>query len=99
MSQPISGSILTCLRGTICVATLCAASAAMAQTSSSDQKERLVAAIEAAGCIVNELNHAAILAAANLSPEQGSVIVNQMMDVGEAEPFGNDLRLKTAGCP
>lgn len=30
--------------------------------------------------------------------EQGSVIANQMMDVGEAEPFGDDLRLTTAAC-
>lgn len=99
MSEPFLGSVLICLRGTICAGTYFAASAAMAQTSSSDQKERLVAAIEAAGCIVNELNQATILVAADLSPDQGSVIVNQMMDVGEAEPFGDDLRLRTAGCP
>lgn len=71
----------------------------MADTDFESQKQRLVAAIEAAGCIVHENNHAAILQAANLTPEQGRAIVTQMMDRGEAEPLDDDLRLKTSGCP
>ncbi len=98
MSKSVPRSILICARGSIRAAVLFAATAATAQTSLSDQKERLVAAIEAAGCIVNELNQAAILVEAGLTPEQGGVIVNQMMDISEAVPFGDDLRLNTAGC-
>ena len=71
----------------------------MADTDFESQKQRLVAAIEAAGCIVHENNHAAILLAANLTPEQGRAIVTQMMDRGEAVPLDDDLRLKTSGCP
>lgn len=71
----------------------------MADTDFESQKQRLVAAIEAAGCIVHENNHAAILIAANLTPDQGRAIVTQMMDRGEAEPLDDDLRLKTSGCP
>ena len=98
MSRAVPGSVLICLRGPICATIFFAATAAMAQTGFGDQKERLVKAIEAAGCVVNELNQAAILAEAGLTPAQGSVIVSQMMDVGEAVPFGDDLRLRTAGC-
>lgn len=71
----------------------------MADTDFESQKQRLVAAIEAAGCIVHENNHAAILLAANLTPDQGRAIVTQMMDRGEAVPLDDDLRLKTSGCP
>ncbi|MEX0969669.1 MAG: hypothetical protein WD046_04385 [Paracoccaceae bacterium] len=98
MSKPVFSPVHICLRGTICAAILFATNAAMAQTSFSDQKVRLVAAIEAAGCIVNELNQAGILVEVGLTPEQGGVIVKQMMDVGEAVPFGDDLRLNTAEC-
>lgn len=84
--------------GTTCAAICLAAPAAMAQADLSAQKNRLIAAIEAAGCIVNERNQAAILVEADLTPEQGGIIVNQMMDIGEAEPFGDDLRLKTGDC-
>ena len=70
----------------------------MADTDFESQKKRLVAAIEAAGCIVHENNHAAILLAANLTPEQGRAIVTQMMDRGEAVPLDDDLQLKTSGC-
>ena len=70
----------------------------MADTDFESQKQRLVAAIEAAGCIVHENNHAAILLAANLTPEQGRAIVTQMMDRGEAVPLDDDLQLKTSGC-
>jgi len=98
MPNSIPRSTLICIRGTICAAILFPATGAIAQNSFNDQKQRLVTAIEAAGCIVNELNQAAILVEAGLTPEQGSVIVNQMMDVGEAVPFGDDLRLTTAGC-
>lgn len=71
----------------------------MADTDFESQKQRLVAAVEAAGCIVHENNHAAILLAANLTPDQGCAIVTQMMDRGEAVPLDDDLRLKTSGCP
>ena len=98
MSKPVLRPVLIYVRGLICAAIFFAATAAMAQTGFGDQKERLVTAIEAAGCVVNELNQAAILVEAGLTPAQGSVIVKQMMDVGEAVPFGDDLRLKTAGC-
>lgn len=98
MSRPFLGPVLIGLRGTICATILFAATAATAQTGINTQKVRLVAAIEAAGCIVNERNHAAILVEAGLTPDQGSIIVSQMMSVGEAEPFGDDLRLKTGRC-
>lgn len=71
----------------------------MADTDFESQKQRLVVAIEAAGCIVHENNHAAILQVANLTPDQGRAIVTQMMDRGEAVPLDDDLRLKTSGCP
>ncbi len=86
------------LRIMVCAALGLAGSAAMAQTTFADQKDRLVAAIEAAGCIVHEGNHEAILVEADLTPDQGSVIVMQMMEVGEAVPQGDDLRLRTGEC-
>jgi hypothetical protein len=82
------------LFGAICLL----APAAAAQADFADQKDRLVKAIEAADCIVHDGNEAAILRAARLTPAQGSVVVSFLMQTGEAEPFGDDLRLKTGGC-
>lgn len=87
------------LSGVILALSCLVGSGAAANTDFIAQKQRLVAAIEAAGCIVHEENHADILIAANLTPEQGRVIVTDMMGRGEAEPLGDDLRLKTSGCP
>lgn len=90
---------LTGRRGVILALSCLSGPVAAADTYYNAQKQRLVAAIEAAGCIVHEENHADILIAANLTPEQGSIIVADMMGRGEAEPLGDDLRLKTSGCP
>jgi hypothetical protein len=86
------------LRAALCGAIWLLAPAAGAQADFADQKDRLVAAIEAAGCIVHDGNEAAILRAAKLTPVQGSVVVSFLMQTGEAEPFGDDLRLKTGAC-
>lgn len=93
-----SGTVRSGLSALLCAAGLFVSSAAYAQDDFEAQKKRLVAAIEAAGCVVNETNQGQILAQSGLTPDQGSVIVNQLMDEGEAEPAGNNLRLKAGGC-
>jgi hypothetical protein len=92
------GAILAGMRLVLFGAICLLAPAAAAQADFADQKDRLVTAIEAAGCIVHDGNEAAILRAARLTPAQGSVVVSFLMQTGEAEPFGDDLRLKTGGC-
>lgn len=93
--QPMA---LAALRVLACAALCAAASAAQAQADFAQQKTRLVAAIEAAGCIVNDKNEAAILRASGLTAAQGSVVVSALMQTGEAVPFGDDLRLNTGAC-
>lgn len=98
-SAPLPRSVPIWLQAPICAATVCAASPVMAQSGFGDQKERIVAAIKAAGCIVHAADQVAILVDAGLCLDQGSGIANRMMDVGEAEPFADDLRLETVGGP
>lgn len=90
--------ILVGVRVLASAAVCAAASAAQAQADFTDQRNRLVAAIEAAGCFVNDRNEAAILRAAGLTAAQGSAVVSYLMQTGEAVPFGDDLRLKTGAC-
>jgi hypothetical protein len=94
----ISGTVRSGLSGLLCAAGLFVSSAANAQDDFEAQKKRLVAAIEAAGCVVNESNQGQILAQSGLTPDQGSVVVNQLMDEGAAEPAGENLRLTAGGC-
>lgn len=90
--------ILVGVRLLVCAAVCAAAPAAQAQADFSNQRNRLVAAIEVAGCIVHDGNEAAILRAAGLTAAQGRVVVSYLMQTGEAVPFGDDLRLKTGAC-
>ncbi|MGI1660962.1 hypothetical protein ACRDNQ_01875 [Palleronia sp. KMU-117] len=89
----------TALSAALCAGLCLLSSAAVAQTSFEDERERLIAAIEAAGCIVHEGNHEAILREARMTPAQGSLVVTFLMDTGQAEPLGDDLRLTTGNCP
>ena len=99
MSYPYPGfNAGAVLSGLLCAAGLFVAGAANAQDDYEEQKKRLVAAIEAAGCVVNETNQGQILTQSGLTPDQGSVIVNQLMDEGEAEPAGDNLRLTAGAC-
>jgi len=93
------GTILARTRVVLFGAICLLAPAAAAQGDFADQKDRLVAAIEAAGCVVHDGNEAAILRAARLTAAQGSVVVSFLMQTGEAEPFGDNLRLRTGACP
>lgn len=86
------------LSAALCCGVCLSSSAAIAQTSFEDQRDRLVAAIEAAGCVVHEGNHESILQEARLTPEEGSLVVTVLMDTGQAEPLGDDPRLTTANC-
>ena len=83
------------LRVLVCAAVCAQAPAALAQADFTDQRNWLVAAIEAAGCIVHDGTEAAILRAASLTAAQGSVVVSYLMQTGEVVPFGDGLRLKT----
>lgn len=60
----------------------------------------LVAAIAAAGCIVNEANRAAVLKASGLTADVAVGIVQRLSEQGLAvEAEGSHaLRLKTGGC-
>lgn len=95
---PRIGLVCTGLRLSLCAGILFAATAATAQTEYDEQKKRLVAAIEAAGCVVDQSNQALILEVAGLTPDQGGAIVDQLMDDGEAEPAGDNLRLRAGSC-
>lgn len=93
-----AGVVRSCLSGLLCAAGLLVASVAHAQDDFEEQKKRLIVAIESAGCVVNESNQAQILTQSGLTQDQGSVIVNYLMDEGEAEPAGDNMRLKVGGC-
>ena len=65
---------------------------------SEDSIARLVQAIAAAGCTVDETNQAAVLAAAKMDETEAGVIVGQLVDEGRAVFEGAGLRLTTEGC-
>lgn len=88
----------TALSASLCSGLCILSSAATAQTSFEDEKARLIAAIEAAGCVVHEGNHETILREATMTPEQGRLVVTFLMDTGQAEPLDDDLRLTTGNC-
>lgn len=60
--------------------------------------ETLIAAIEAAGCLVHEGNQASVLAASGLTEDEAGAIVMMMMTDGRAVPDGDNLRLVTGDC-
>ena len=65
---------------------------------SEDSIARLVQAIAAAGCTVDETNQAAVLAAAKMDETEAGVIVGQLVDESRAVFEGAGLRLTTEGC-
>ncbi len=72
--------------------------ATTAHAQETAQEHRLIAAIEAAGCVVTEANEAAILAAAQLDENVAMAIVKLWMSDGRAIPQDDDLRLVTGAC-
>ena len=79
------------------VALLLAPQVVMADVAE-DRVAILVTAIESAGCIVNEANQAAVLAATGMTEEEAGAIVLLLLDTGRAEPIGDDLKLTTGNC-
>lgn len=65
---------------------------------SAAEKDAMLGAIAAAGCRVNAGNNASVLSAAGISEEAASVIVQELLNSGEAEIVGGDLVLKTGPC-
>jgi hypothetical protein len=62
--------------------------------------DALVAAIAAAGCVVNEANQAQVLQASGLTEEVASGVVQRLSQKGLAVTIkgSHAIRLKTGGC-
>jgi hypothetical protein len=77
---------------------LWAAAAAAQGTPPAAHVAALIAAIEAAGCEVNEANNRDILRAAGLSEDEGAAVVMLLTEDGRAATAEGALRLKTGVC-
>ncbi|OIQ69445.1 hypothetical protein GALL_489540 [mine drainage metagenome] len=60
------------------------------------QVAAMVAAIAAAGCVVNDSNQKAVLAAAKLTPDEGAGVVVRLIDAKILTPEPGDV-LRMAG--
>jgi hypothetical protein len=82
----------------IAIATMVAAVAAPAVAQNTADKDAMIAAIAAAGCRVDGSNNSAILASAKLSEDAAAVVVQSLLDSGQAKLDGGVLVLTTGGC-
>ncbi len=69
---------------------------ALAQSAADQQ--RLIAAIEANGCVITEKNNRAILRAAGMNEAEGREAVFALFGAGKLKPQGDDMKLVTGKC-